>query len=354
MLPLHRKRRGTSQLSAVLSVSLRVLYFWVRFRAGARRYAYADKKTRDKVKKRFKSEMKRTNYGALETAWRNLNKNTAAFHSSKHKKYIQKAAFGKPLSNLEDRYVVVTILGTKYRNTMSRRYRYQKTGRFRGYCISRRTENGGRGVLEGEMDQEVDQVGIPRKEAMNLSLKVYVNALNMPLVQSWIINGPYEYPGANYVTMKNGSEINLAFYENRRDIVVSDVLFVRRHLIDDDTVIISRQPILHRPSMLTFRVKVIDGYCIRLHYAVFTPLGADCDGDEVNFQVLQGIEAIAEARLLSSVGQNIMKDGKIWIKFIQNPVIGAYLLTRPDVLIPYVSLLTELKLVCAAWGGVAY
>lgn len=274
------------------------------------RYGHMDAADRERIKKRFKTELRHTNYGAIEAAWRTLNKNIAAFHSHKHRKYIQKAAYGKPMVNVEERY------------------KFQKNGRFRGNVISRRTRLSGRGVLEGTMDQAVDQVGIPQQEAMNLSLRINVNRYNMADVQKWILNGPHTYPGANYVTMKWGKEINLAFYENRRTINVSDVLFVERHLLNDDIVIVNRQPTLHRPSMMSFRVRVIGGYCIRLHYAVFTPLAADCDGDEVNFQVIQGLEAQAEARSISSVENSIMKDGKIWIQFILNPVIGAHLLTR--------------------------
>lgn len=284
------------------------------------RYGYMGSVDKEKIKKRFKSESRNTNYGAIESAWRTLHKNIAAFHSHKHKKQIQKAAYGRPLTNIEGRY------------------KFQKNGRFRGNVISRRTRLSGRGVLEGTILLAVDQAGIPKQEAMNLSVRINVNQHNMSDVQKWILNGPLEHPGANYITLKSGKEVNLMFYENRRTIDVTEVLFVERHLIDDDIVIVSRQPTLHRPSMMSFRVKVIDGYCIRLHYAVFTPLAADCDGDEVNFQVIQGLEAQVEARTISSVANSIMKDGKIWIQFILNPVIGAHLLTKPDTVLNTVEL----------------
>lgn len=274
------------------------------------RYGYLDKKAREEVKKRLKPELKsQKNMGALETAWRNLMKHVAAFHSHRHKKFIQKGSYGKPLVNIEERY------------------KYQKFGRFRGNVIARRVNNAGRGVLEGDMSLEVNQVGIPKKEAMNLTRKIYVNRFNLHVVQKWILNGPFQYPGANYVTMKTGEEIHLAFYENRRDLDPSQILYVRRHLLDGDVALVGRQPTLHRGSMMTFRIKVIPGYTVHLHYAVFPPMGADCDGDEVNFQIPQNLDAIAEAKTLSAVANNIMKDGKIWIKFIQNAVVAGYLMT---------------------------
>lgn len=284
------------------------------------RYGNLDRVSRDRIKKRFKSELRQGNHGAIESAWRTLSKNIAAFHSCKHRKFIQKAAYGKPLVNVEERY------------------KNQKGGRLRGNVIARRTKKSGRGVLEGSMQLDVDQTGIPRREAMNLSMRVDVSRYNMAEAQRWVLNGPYVYPGANYVTLKSGREVNLAFCENRRQINMEHVCFVERHLLDNDIVIVNRQPTLHRPSMMSFRVKVIDGYCIRLHYAVFTPLGADCDGDEVNFQVIEGLKAQAEARSLSAVANAVMKDGKIWIQFIQNPVVGAYLLTRPQVTLTFSDL----------------
>ena len=235
------------------------------------RYGYLDKKSRDKVKKRFKVDLKRSNWGAVETAWRNLHRQTAAFHSHRHKKFIQKGSYGKPLVNVEERF------------------KGQKCARFRGNITGRRGDNAGRGVLECDIYQKVDQAGIPKQEAMNLSVKTYVTKLNLKKVQQWILNGPANYPGANYVTMKTGVEINLAFHENRRDINPSDVLFVRRHLMDDDLVLVGRQPTLHRPSMMSMRTMIIDNYAIRLHYAVLPPMGGDCDGDEVNFQVIQKV-----------------------------------------------------------------
>jgi len=277
------------------------------------RYGYLEKKIRDKHKKRLKLDLKKTNYGAVETAWRNLHKHTAAFHSHRHQKFIQKSSYGKPLVNVEGRY------------------KFQKYGRFRGNIVARRVDNAGRGVLEGDVNIQPDQVCIPRKEAMNISVKTYVNVWNLKQVQTWLLNGPYVYPGANYIMMKNGREINLGFHENRRDINLSEILYIRRHLMNDDVVLVGRQPTLHRPSMMSFRCVIVEGFAIRLHYAVFPPLGADCDGDEVNFQVIQTLEGMAEARELCGVKNNIMKDGKIWIKFIQNTVISAYLMTKETV-----------------------
>ena len=279
------------------------------------RYGYLSKKKREVIKKRLKDELKRTVFGATEGAWRQVTKQIAAFHSYRHKKFSNKGSstYGKPPMNVEERY------------------KYQKLGRFRGNVIAKRVNFAMRGVLEGSIDLRPDQVGIPKQEAMGLSRKIYVNRMNMKMVHNWVMNGAYTYPGANYLTMKDGTEINLSYYENRRDIDLNKVLFVRRHLLDGDMAMVNRQPTLHRPSMMSFYIKVINGYAIRLNYSVFTPMAADCDGDEVNVHIPQTLEAIAELEVISCVKNCIMKDGKIWIKFIQNAVIGAYLMSDKSV-----------------------
>jgi DNA-directed RNA polymerase II subunit RPB1 len=278
------------------------------------RYGFLDKKERDKAKKRLKQDQKNTTMGGLEGSWRNLNKQVAAFHSHRHKKFMNKGGtYGKPLVNVEDRY------------------KHQKCGRLRGNVIARRVNNAIRGVLEGDINIRPDQVSIPLQECMVLSKKVYINRLNTKSVHKWIMNGPYKHPGANYIMYKNGLEINLSYCENRRDIDISELLYVQRHIIDGDVVMVNRQPTLHRPSMMAFTAIVIPGFAIRLHYSVFTPMAADCDGDEVNIHIPQTMMSIVEVSELCGVRHCIMKDGKVMIKFIQNAVVGAYMMTCPSV-----------------------
>ena len=274
-------------------------------------YVYAGHTSSDAVAALTKRSTTLGTTGAVTGLWRQLNQYIAAFHSYRHKKYINKnGVFSRPLCNIEDRY------------------KYQKSGRFRGNIIARRINNAMRGVLEGDIYLRPDQVGIPRKEAMNLCRKIRVNLLNRHVVAAWIARGPLNYPGANYIVMKDGSEVDLQHHHNRRVIPVEDVLYVHRHLVDGDMVMVNRQPTLHKPSMMSFSVVVIDGFAIRLHYSVFTPMAADCDGDEVNVYIPQTIESIAEVSTLSRVQDCVMKDGVVWIKFIQNAIVGAFLLTR--------------------------
>jgi DNA-directed RNA polymerase beta' subunit len=277
-------------------------------------YGYLSKPVRDIHQKRLKKELKQYEYNPVEDAWRILNRKIAAFHSFKHKKYLSgTVCYGAVPENIEERY------------------KNQKKGRFRKDINSKRINNAARGVLEGSLFIQPTEVVAPKSICMNLTYKMYVSFLNMKIVHKLIQNGPYKYPGVNYIMMKNGVEIDLAYKENRRDVKVQDVLFVRRHLQNGDIVNVGRQPTLHKPSMMAFRIVVREGYVIRLHCCVFPPLGADCDGDEINMYVPQLTLAEAELRGFCGVDSMIMKDGKIVIKFILNAVTGAWLLTKDGI-----------------------
>lgn len=61
---------------------------------------------------------------------------------------------------------------------------------------------------------------------------------------------------------------------------------VWRHLLDDDIVLMNRQPTLHKPSVMAHRARVMRHWSsqqtIRFHYANCKTYNADFDGDEVS------------------------------------------------------------------------
>jgi DNA-directed RNA polymerase II subunit RPB1 len=276
------------------------------------KWGYLEKKVREAAKPDIQKINNSRVMTPVELAWRSMNKQIAAFHSHKHKKFANKGSvFGKPPLGVESRY------------------KHQKLGRYRSTVTARRVENAARGVLEGDMRIRPDQLIVPLQLAMTLTFPEYVTAYNRKEAHTWIANGPYIYPGANSVIMKNGKEIDLANFENRRDIRLDDVFKVKRHILENDVLIVNRQPTLHRPSLFCLFAIVQKIFVFRIHYSVFKCLGADCDGDELVVHVPQTHEARAELVNLCSVKNCIMKDGNIWVNFIQNAVVGAYLLTRP-------------------------
>ena len=59
-------------------------------------------------------------------------------------------------------------------------------------------------------------------------------------------------------------------------------------------------------SIMSHRIKVMEGRTFRLNPAVCPPYNADFDGDEMNLHVPQTEEARAEASILCSVQENIL------------------------------------------------
>jgi DNA-directed RNA polymerase II subunit RPB1 len=106
----------------------------------------------------------------------------------------------------------------------------------------------------------------------------------------------------------------------------NDDMFVR-NLEDGDPVLFNRQPSLHKNSIMCARAKIHDDDTAKLHLGVTVPLGADFDGDEITLHVPHDSMSCAEAETLMSVGENMVKEGKLIVGFVQHAAIGVYKLT---------------------------
>jgi DNA-directed RNA polymerase subunit A' len=146
-------------------------------------------------------------------------------------------------------------------------------------------------------------------------------------------NGPNNYPGANYVVRPDGARLKIT-EKNAEQLSerLAPGFIVERHLVDGDIVIFNRQPSLHRMSMMAHRVKVMPYHTFRLNLAVCPPYNADFDGDEMNLHVPQSEEAIAEAKILMLVQENMISPrfGGPVIGCLHDHISGAYLLTKGD------------------------
>jgi DNA-directed RNA polymerase subunit A' len=147
-----------------------------------------------------------------------------------------------------------------------------------------------------------------------------------------IINGPNEYPGANYIIRTDGVKIRLDYVTDRTVLAdsISPGYVIERHLRDGDAVIFNRQPSLHRMSIMAHYVKVLPYRTFRLHPAVCPPYNADFDGDEMNLHVPQSEEARAEAALLMRVQDQLISPryGGPIIGAIRDFITGAFILTQ--------------------------
>ncbi len=210
-----------------------------------------------------------------------------------------------------------------------------KEGRIRNNLAGKRVDFSARTVISPDPLIDLNEVGVPKKMAMHLTIPERVTEWNKEHLIKFIKNGPKKYPGANYIIRPDGKRKAIA------DITTEEILeeleegyLVERHLMDGDVALFNRQPSLHRMSMMCHRIKVLPGKTFRLNPAVCNPYNADFDGDEMNLHVPQTEEARTEAEVLMLVQTQIIspKDGLSVVGCIHDAITGNYLLTKELVL----------------------
>ncbi len=217
--------------------------------------------------------------------------------------------------------------------TLAQRLR-GKEGRFRSNLSGKRVDYSARTVITPDPNISINEVGIPIDAAKILTVSNAVNEYNMEMLKEIVRNGPNDHPGANYIVRPDGARLKIS-EKNKEQLAerLAQGFTVERHLIDGDIVIFNRQPSLHRMSMMAHRVKVLPYHTFRLNLTVCPPYNADFDGDEMNLHVPQSAEAIAEAKILMMVQENIISPrfGGPVIGCLHDQISGAYLLTRGEV-----------------------
>lgn len=216
-------------------------------------------------------------------------------------------------------------------------YRFKgKSGRIRQNLEGKRTNGTGRSVITPDPNIDQNCLGVPIKIAMNLTIPEMVTPKNIDILRKMVSNGNKIYPGANNVYLLSSRNINTKIQpiELNKNINVSisygDV--VCRHLIDDDIVLLNRQPSLHKSSMMGHRIRVLtnpDLLTFRLNPCIVNPYNADFDGDEMNIFVPQTKMSIIELSVLADARTQFIspKTSSVIITMIQDSVVGSFLMT---------------------------
>lgn len=131
-----------------------------------------------------------------------------------------------------------------------------KEGRIRGNLMGKRVDFSARTVITPDPNLRIDQVGIPRSIAQNLTFPEIITPFNIDKMQELVRRGNSQYPGAKYIIRDNGERIDLRFHPRPSDLHLQCGYKVERHIRDGDLVIFNRQPTLHKMSMMGHRVKV--------------------------------------------------------------------------------------------------
>jgi DNA-directed RNA polymerase II subunit RPB1 len=211
-----------------------------------------------------------------------------------------------------------------------------KTGRIRGNLMGKRVDYSGRTVITGDPNLRQDELRVPKKIAMNLTIPEVVIPENIDKLQNLVNNGRAKWPGANfvhpikYINKKKTSRIDLR-YNNHYKLQLGDV--VDRHLHNGDPILFNRQPSLHKQSMMCHKARIFDTDTINTFgFSVMNtpPYNADFDGDEMNIHIPQTYSTMTELQMIANVQNHIIgsRDGNVIIEPVQDIRLGTYLLSK--------------------------
>ncbi|MCD7896894.1 MAG: DNA-directed RNA polymerase subunit beta', partial [Planctomycetaceae bacterium] len=210
----------------------------------------------------------------------------ALFDNSRCKRPVQGAG-NRPLKSLTD-----MIKG--------------KQGRFRANLLGKRVDYSARSVIIVGPELKLDQVGLPKKIALEL-------------FQPFIIRKLKEKGLAD--TIKSAKTIL-----ERKDEEIWDVL---EEVIEGHPVMLNRAPTLHRMGIQAFYPVLVEGEAIRIHPLVCSGFNADFDGDQMAVHLPLTVESQVEASLLMISTANIFSPahGNPIITADLDIVLGCYYLT---------------------------
>tara|TARA_B110000259_G_scaffold183182_1_gene228058 strand:+ start:761 stop:5230 length:4470 start_codon:yes stop_codon:yes gene_type:complete len=206
-----------------------------------------------------------------------------------------------------------------------------KEGRIRGNLMGKRVDFSARSVITPDPCISINELGVPIKIAMNLTYPERVNKYNRVKLMKLIENGPDNYPGAKYIRKANQDYRTIRLKNlDIETITIDDNDIVDRHMLNGDFVLFNRQPSLHKMSMMSHKVRVMEYDTFRLNPAVTPSYNADYDGDEMNLHLPQSVQTENELKMLSNVTSQIIspRESKPIISVVQDVTLGLYRITK--------------------------
>jgi DNA-directed RNA polymerase beta' subunit len=180
-------------------------------------------------------------------------------------------------NNIQNLMSVKQRMGNRSLKTLIERLK-GKEGRFRINLMGKRVDFSARSVITPDPNIGIDELGVPYKIAMNLTVPEIVNRYNIEELSEYVRNGPHIYPGAKYVkdSEKNITLIIREKNQKKLNIKYGDIVY--RHMKNGDTVLFNRQPSLHKMSMMAHKARIMDYDTFRLNVCVCPCYNADFDG----------------------------------------------------------------------------
>lgn len=186
------------------------------------------------------------------------------------------------------------------------------------FTVTHNCDQTGRTVIGPDPTLKLNELGVPREMANILTVPVRVTTFNIKAMQQMIDDGKIKTiikPNSDTVidlkrfrrgtrliigdVIHRGSE-KIVVSDNKQQIIDGDKVerggkmlqnikpanrkykidvgyVINRPLSDGDTVLLNRQPTLHKASMMSMDVKIMDNKTLRMNLAITKPFNADFD-----------------------------------------------------------------------------
>jgi DNA-directed RNA polymerase beta' subunit len=210
----------------------------------------------------------------------------------------------------------------------------KKHGLIRQHIMGKRLNQTARTVVGPNPTLKLNQVGIPYEIARSLTIKLYINSINIKSIFQDIKNNPDKY----YSLIRNDGNkelitVLLKKYNKFNFLKIGDI--IERYLQNGDYVLLNRQPTLHRNSMQCMEVVIHREKTLQLNLSIVSGFNMDFDGDEGNIFILEDIESLAEMKYLCTPSKSLLswQSPKCEMKIIQDSLLGAYLMTNTIIVI---------------------
>ncbi len=178
-------------------------------------------------------------------------------------------------------------------------------GYFQKRLIKRRQDLSMRGVIVPDPELGLDEVGIPRKAAMEAYKPFVVSELS-------------SLSGVSALAAKK-------MVENDDP----QAMRALARVIEKRPLLLKRDPVLHKYGVQAFKPKLIGGKAIKIHPLVTSGYNADFDGDQMNAYVPLSQDAVAEAyKMLPSNNLFSPSTGGVMYTPTHEAQLGLHMLTR--------------------------
>ena len=182
-----------------------------------------------------------------------------------------------------------------------------KRGRFRQNLLGKRVDYSGRSVIVIGPELKLDQVGLPKKMALELFKPFVINKILEKELA-------YNVRGASRLI----------------EVETDEVWAILEDIVKDKLVLLNRAPTLHRLGIQALQPVLIEGEAIKIHPLVCRAFNADFDGDQMAVHLPLSTEAQKEAKEIMLTSHNLLKPatGIPIVVPTQDIVLGLYWLTN--------------------------